>query len=152
MISAINANLHTTNYRPNFGNEKEEKAGNFIKDSIVTPLKKGGTATHTIASLLIPGLGQFLQDRNDTGLNHLVLKGGLVLLTGILSFTRSTILGIAGTLAHMAVNVYSAVDANKYGKAQMKNIKKSENQPEKQDLKSSYKKSETEYVKKEPAK
>ena len=52
----------------------------------------------------------------------------------------------------MAVNVYSAVDANKYGKAQMKNIKKAENQPEKQDLKSSDKKSETEYVKKEPAK
>lgn len=126
MISAINTNLNVNNRHPKFGNNSaktEEKANNFVKNSIVTPLKNGGTATHTIASLLIPGLGQFLQDRNEAGLNQLVAKGTLLLLTGALSFTRNMVIGLIGTLAHIGVNIYSAVDANKHGKAEKKEAK-----------------------------
>lgn len=116
IIQPAGLNFRNLNSKPNFGNETKSSSSsneNFIKNSIVEPLKKGGKATHTVASLLIPGLGQFLQDRNETGLNHLVVKGALLLVSTITILLKSKVVAAIGTLAQLGVNIYSAVDANR---------------------------------------
>lgn len=117
MIPAITPNKTAFSYHTNFGNNNNEppKSGdNFIKKNIITPLKNSGKGVHTVASFIIPGLGQFLQDRNDIGLNHIVIHGALTILGQTCLFVKARILGAIGTMAAFGVNLYSAIDAYKH--------------------------------------
>lgn len=116
MITAICPNLTNTYHRTSFkGNtEREPEFNNFVNKNIVTPLKNGSKYAHAGLSFVIPGTGQLLQGRNEEGINHLVTKVGLALLSICLMFNKW--LGVPATFANVALGCYSAVDAMKMQK------------------------------------
>lgn len=89
--------------------------------------KKEGSWGKAIASLILPGLGQFFDGRNKDGFKQLGAFTGLTVLSGAL-YTRGMaakgkfgqIAGIASGLisgfAALGTSIYSIVDAYKGGK------------------------------------
>jgi len=73
-----------------------------------SPSSQGGPLWAAAASLVLPGLGQFLQGRRRTAAGHLVSAGAAYGVTAYLGWPSSLQIG-----ALLAVTLWSAADAGR---------------------------------------
>lgn len=120
-IQAVNTAIYSTPLKKiSFGEEAPKTETKQTQTTALpakgeNPVKQNKVLTKTIASLLMPGLGQLWNNEREKGFTHLVV--GLALYTAVKLTPPIKVIGkaLAGifALGNIGFHIYSAIDAQK---------------------------------------